>query len=224
MRDSFKAKDVNPEISMTERSGWSESTSSTKVGILAFGSMVEHPGAELEAATVHRIEVVTPFSVEFARSSRTRDGAPTLVPVSEGGAHIPGSVLILDSSVAVADARAMLYRRETGRLADIKVGSRLGWIAQLPDYENLNICLYAALEANIPPPLTAEKLAELALRSALGPSGTKRRDGISYLEQQKRRGIETPLMRPYEEAVLVRLEAASLDEAWERVRSGSASA
>lgn len=209
---------------MTERPEWSKPTSNMKVGILAFGSIVEDPGTELEAAIARRIEVVTPFSVEFARSSRTRDGAPTLVPVSAGGAHIPASVLVLEKPVTVADARAMLYRRETGRLNDTRVGSRVGWIAELPGYKGISICLYAALEANIPPPITAEKLAELALRSAVGPSGAKRRDGISYLQQQKRRGIETPLMRPYEEAVLTRTGAGNLDEAWERVRLGSASA
>ena len=97
-------------------------------------------------------------------------------------------------------------------------------MARLTGYEGISVCLYAALAANIPPPLTAEKLAHLALRSALGPSGAKRRDGISYLRQQKRRGIETPLMRPYEKAVLTHTGTGSLDEAWERVRLGSISA
>jgi hypothetical protein len=209
---------------MTERPGWSESMPSGNVGILTFGSIIEDPGGELEAATVRRIEVVTPFPVEFARSSRTRDGAPTLVPVSERGAHIPASVLILDKPVSVAGARAMLYRRETGRSNDISIGGRVGWIAELHGYEGIRICLYAALKANIPPPVTAEKLAELALRSAKGPSGIKRRDGISYLQQQKHRGVVTPLMRPYEEAVLTQTGAGSLSEAWERVRLGSGSA
>lgn len=193
------------------------------VGILAFGSLVEEPGAELEAAVIRRVEVETPFLVEFVRSSRTRDGAPTLAPVSEGGARIPASVLVLDESVTVADARVMLYRRETGRLNDTSAISRVGWIAELPDFAGISICLYTALEANIPPPLTAEKLAELALRSAAGPAGSKRRDGISYLAQQKQRGIETPLMRPYEEAVLACTGARDLGEAWQRARSECAS-
>lgn len=201
-----------------------ESTLRTDIGILAFGSITEEPGAELEAVVISRIEVETPFSVEFARSSRTRDGAPTLVPVSQGGAHIPASVLVLDESVPLADARAMLYRRETGSLNDTSASSQVSWIAELPGFAGVSICLYTALEANIPPPRTADKLAELALRSAAGPSGAKRRDGISYLQQQKHRGIKTPLMHPYEEAVLVRTGARNLDEAWRRVRSDSASA
>lgn len=194
------------------------------VGILAFGSVVEEPGAELETVVTRRIEVQTPFPVEFARSSRTRDGAPTLVPVDMGGAHIPALVCALDESVTVADARAILYRRETRRPNDARTVALVDLIAELPSFGGMSVCIYAALEANITPPLTAEKLADLAVRSALGPAGANRRDGISYLQQQKRRGIETPLMRPYEEAVLARTNARDLDEAWRRVRSGSVSA
>lgn len=189
-------------------------------GILAFGSIAEEPGTELAAAVIQRIEVETPFAVEFARSSRTRDGAPTLVPVSEGGAHVPASVLVLDDFVTVAKARAMLYRRETGRLNDMSAGSRAAWISELARFAGLSICLYTALPANIRP-LTAAKLAELALHSAAAAAGAERRDGISYLQQQKRRGLVTPQMSPYEEALLARTGARNLHGAWERARSGA---
>jgi hypothetical protein len=155
------------------------------VGILAFGSIVEQPGAELAATVTRRVEAETPFAIEFARSSRTRDGAPTLVPVNEGGAHVPASVFVLDNSITVADARAMLYRRETGRPHDMSTGSRGDWIAELTDFGGLDTCLYTALPANIQP-LTAQKLADLALCSAAASVGAERRDGISYLQQQKR--------------------------------------
>ena len=190
------------------------------VGILAFGSIAEEPGAELAAAVTWRVEVETPFAVEFARSSRTRDGAPTLVPVSEGGTRVPASVLVLADSATAADARAMLYRRETGRLHDKSAGSGAAWIAELAGFAGLSTCLYAAFEANIRP-LTAEKLAELAVCSAAAAAGATRRDGISYLEQQKRRGLVTPLTSPYEEAVLARTAARDLDGAWELARSGA---
>lgn len=190
------------------------------VGILAFGSIAEEPGTELAAAAARRIEVQTPFAVEFARSSRTRDGAPTLVPVSEGGAHVSATVLILDDSVTQADARAILYRRETRR-PHKDAGSRVGWIAQLTDFGGTSTCLYTALPVNIHP-LTAGKLAELALRSAAAPVGVERRDGISYLQQQKRRGLMTPLMPAYERAVLTITGAGDLADAWERARSGQA--
>lgn len=187
------------------------------IGILAFGSMAEEPGAELAAAIIRRIEVETPFAVEFARSSHTRDGAPTLVPVRKGGAHVRSTVLALGDSVTIADARAMLYRRETGRLNDTSLGSRAAWIAELVDFAGTSTCLYTALQPNIRP-LTAEKLAELAVDSAAAQAGGEHRDGISYLQQQKRRGVVTPLMPAYEEAVLARTGARDLASAWKRAR------
>jgi hypothetical protein len=190
------------------------------VGILAFGSIAGDSNTELTAAATQRIEVQTPFAVEFARSSRTRDGAPTLVPVSAGGAHVPGSVLVLDDSATAAEARALLYRRETGRLDDISGAANASWIAELTGFAGIGTCFYTALAPNIRP-LTAQRLAELAVRSAAGSVGAEQRDGISYLRQQKGRGVLTPLMPAYEEAVLALAGACDLTAAWERVRSGA---
>jgi hypothetical protein len=47
------------------------------VGILAYGSLIDNPGREIEAALVGRKpNVRTPFGVEFGRSSIKRGGAP----------------------------------------------------------------------------------------------------------------------------------------------------
>ncbi len=191
------------------------------VGIMAFGSLVDEPGTELADVTARRIAIETPFAVEFARSSRSRDGAPTLVPVRDGGAHIPAVELVLDDSVTVTEARAMLYRRETRRWNDAGAGAQAAWIAELTDFAGISTCLYTALEPNMRP-LTAEKLAGLALSSAAAKAGAARRDGISYLLQQKRRGIVTPMMTAYEEAVLAHTGARDLASAWARARSEAA--
>ena len=46
-----------------------------------FGSLIDNPGAGIEAALVGRkLNVRTPFSVEFARSSNKRGGAPNSCP------------------------------------------------------------------------------------------------------------------------------------------------
>jgi len=187
------------------------------VGIVAFGSLATEPGAELAAVITQRIKAETPFCVEFARSSRTRDGAPTVVPVREGGARVPAEVLVLNDPVSVAEGRAMLYRRETGRTGGTDAGLAAGWVAELANWAGLSTCLYTALPANIQP-LTAEKLAELAVASAAAPAGAQRRDGISYLQQQKRRGLRTPLMPAYEAAVLARTGTGDLDSAWQVMR------
>jgi hypothetical protein len=109
----------------------------------------------------------------------------------------------------------MLYRRETGRLDDKTADSGADWIAGLRGFAGTSTCLYTALQANIQP-LTAAELAELAVRSRAAPAGAERRDGISYLQQQKSRGLTTPLTPDYEKAVLERTGARDLAGAWEQ--------
>jgi len=67
------------------------------IGILAYGSLITHPGQEIESVLDHVIpDVMTPFPVEYARKSGTRDGAPTLVPVPiGGGTPVKAVVLVL---------------------------------------------------------------------------------------------------------------------------------
>ena len=83
------------------------------LGVLAFGSLIARPGAELEEATARRIpRVFTPFHVEFARASNNRGRAPTLVPVRAGGAHVLATVLVMHDGVTLKEAQNRLYRRE----------------------------------------------------------------------------------------------------------------
>jgi hypothetical protein len=185
-------------------------------GILGYGSLLDDLGEELAAQVVRRRDgFVTPFRVEFARSSRMRDGAPTLVPVSDAGASVAASVLVCDASVTPDRVRELLYRREapTGkrRAADVR------WIktVELPGFGR---CFYTALPSNIKP-LSPQRLAELAIHSARAAAGGIRRDGISYLAAQRRRGLVTPLAEQYEAEVLARLGAADLDDAWRLARS-----
>jgi hypothetical protein len=53
-----------------------------KIGILAYGSLIDNAGEEIAPLIVERIECFTPFKIEFARLSSTRSNAPTLVPVT----------------------------------------------------------------------------------------------------------------------------------------------
>ena len=65
----------------------------TRVGILAYGSPIEDPGIEIEPFVSKRIcNVETPFNIEFARTSSSRNGAPALVPVTEGGMPAKGTI------------------------------------------------------------------------------------------------------------------------------------
>ena len=198
------------------------------IGILAYGSLIPNPGAEIGPVTVHRIGgVETPFRVEFSRSSRVRDRAPTLVPVERGGARVSGVVLVLHDSVSETAAQDMLYRRERNRVgsgdryADVDPSDPdSGFLGRLDGFAGLDVVFHAALRANIEEP-TPELLARLAIESAAAPSGATGRDGISYLMDAKRSGIVTPLMEGYEAAILRRTGARNLEEARQIARKSN---
>ena len=190
------------------------------IGILAYGSLIPNPGAEIGPVTVRRIGgVETPFRVEFARSSRVRDGAPTLVPVTRGGAKVAGVVLVLHESVSETAVQDMLYRRERNRVgsgeryADVDPSDPdSAFLGRLQGFGGLDVVFHAALRANIEEP-TPDLLARLAIASAGAPSGAVGRDGIRYLMDARQSGIITPLMPEYEEAILRRTGSRDLEEA-----------
>ena len=96
-----------------------------RIAILAFGSLIEDPGEELAPLIRKRIRPVrTPFSIEFARSSGYRCGAPTLIPVDVGGFPVNAVLLVLDDTVGLEPAMSLLWRRETGNLSSGKAYSR----------------------------------------------------------------------------------------------------
>lgn len=196
-----------------------------RIGILAFGSLLDTPGDELGALVERKIgPVTTPFNVEFARTSATRDGAPTLAPVDHGGAPVKGAILLLKPGVTLQDATDMLWRRETNRVdpnarynannpgeVEIRSEKNLEGIAQV---------LYAAPRPNLQP-LNATKLAQLAIVSAAAHAGDNGRDGISYLIEAKRNGIRTPLTDEYEKSILEQTQQPDLQAAFQRTRKNS---
>lgn len=191
----------------------------TSLGILAYGSLIVCPGQELESHITQRICTITPFRVEFSRESRSRCCAPTLVP-DERGCNVRAAILVLDPSVTEEEARNMLYRRELNRVADHtlvyddtqqRAKKDALVIETLPDEGRQGqVLLYVHLAANIallaqPDATIAQKAAELA-RLACGsvtsetyPAG---RDGVRYLADAIRYGIQTPLTDLYRTAVL----------------------
>jgi hypothetical protein len=194
-----------------------------ELGILAFGSLINRPGREIEQAIVARkTGIRTPFGIEFARTSRTRAGAPTLVPVDSGGGQVLAHILVVDLSEQ--EAKDRLWRRETDR-----VGQRGHYIDRrnpgvdtliIDRFDNLGgvaLVLAARFPANITP-LSAEVLATLAIKSAeeLADGG----DGISYLLDAKRNGIVTPLSASFEQEILRRMKTTSLEEALKKIRGG----
>lgn len=193
------------------------------VGILAYGSLISDPGWEIEEGCTEIIdEVVTPFDVEFARSSgRRRGGAPTLVPVRRGGKKVRGTVF--EMKLTVEKATDVLYRRETNQVGTDEPYPRnrvatenTVEIERLTDFAGLDVVLYTQIGDNIEP-LTAECLADLAIKSV--DKADPGRDGISYLVGAKEHGIVTALSPAYEATILRKLECETLAEALDELRT-----
>jgi len=185
------------------------------IGILAYGSLIGDPGREISQATIEtRHGVVTPFNIEFARSSRGRGGAPTLVPIKKGGAQVSSRIFVVD--VPEREAANRLWRREIGRVgsggtyyAPEQPRSNHVLVKRLENFAELDVVLYTEIAANIEP-LTAKNLARLAVESV--KKTTQGRDGISYLMDTKRNGIVTALSDDYESEILKTLMCATLQE------------
>lgn len=196
------------------------------VGILAYGSVISDPGSEIAAVRVNSIKADSPFKIEFGRSSRSRDGAPTLVPVEEGGAKVKAVVIVLAPSVSEQEAADLLWRRETRKVgsgrqykapAHPKANNVL--VKKLTGFAGLDVVFYT----DFPPSgklknPTPQQLAELAITSAKAPAGAKGMDGISYLIAAKESNLLTPLMPEYEKEILARTASTDLKQALNKIK------
>ena len=163
--------------------------------------------------------ILTPFAVEFARSSRTRKGAPTLVPGLIGGAAVSASIFVMSDGISETDVQDRLWRRETRRKGSYRAPANPSpndvVVDALEHFHDLDLVFYTRIGANIEG-LTADKLAELAIGSAVAVRRgelEKSKDGISYLIAAKKNGIVTPLMPIYEQQIKSKTGTQSLEEA-----------
>ncbi len=195
-----------------------------RIGVIAYGSLVYDPGRELEDATAERrYGLRTPFRVEFARSSKNRGGAPTLVPVAQGGGYVECVLLVLKESCTLNPARDMVYRREKSKVGDESVkylpnpsNSDQVYIEIIPDWGGADYALYTRIQPNISQ-LNPEKLAELAIQSV--STATRGKDGVSYLLGAMRAGVRTPLTEDYVGRILAKTATDSLTAALEQLTS-----
>lgn len=195
----------------------------TTIGILAYGSLISDPRAEIKSHHTEVIkDVMTPFHVEFARSSSSRGGAPTLVPISNGGAQVRGQVFVMNLSEE--EATHALYRREIGKEGQTDrlykrpkvVTEKNVVVERLTNFAGLDVVLYTQIAATITP-LTAGTLADLAIESvAKADPGL---DGITYLKAAKESGIVTALSPSYETEILRKTGCETLEQALAKLQS-----
>jgi len=193
------------------------------IGVLAYGSLITDPGEELAAVIVgEKRDVLTPFPVEFARSSQQRSGAPTLTPVASGGRAV--RAIIFEVGVSEDEAIDIVYRREINAVFSGRKYVEPGpnktnavRLVRFAKFEGFDVVISTHMSPNIEH-LSADVLAGLAIASA----GALRdgRDGISYLLNAKACGIETALSSAYEQEILERTGTTSLADALSVIRIG----
>jgi cation transport regulator ChaC len=195
---------------------------SHKIGILAYGSLINDPGVELKAVEVVRVRVETPFRVEFARYSRSRSRAPTLVPVTRDGARVRAKILVLSPEVSREQAEDMLWRRESGKVCSGKKYPRKQMrnairLREIKGLANVDTVLYTDFYATSK--IRHPKPGNLA-RRAISSAKSRRdgKDGITYLMDAKCSDIRTPLMEEYETEILRLAVADSLSEALRKLQ------
>lgn len=190
------------------------------IGILAYGSLIADPGWEILEQTSNLMRTVeTPFPVEYARRSKTRANAPTLVPVPFGkGDPVQAAVIVLKKEILLQQAMDILYRREIHRIGDThKVyhepdsqDTNKMRIVQLHEFAEIDTVLYTKLATNFQPILDDEYndhqksdlLCTAACESLTEETFHTCQDGIHYLNAAIHSGVKTRLTELYAQAVL----------------------
>ena len=191
-----------------------------KVGILAFGSLITDPGPELQPNIAMRIKAMTPFPVEYARISRTRGGAPTLVP-HESGAPVSAEILVLADNISITQATDILWRRERRREGTGEAFSKgtckdSVLVEEFHDHPSVSTVLYTNFNPSGKVSYTAAQLARRAITSvAPAPPGM---DGITYLINAIHCGIDTPLTSEYKAEILKQTVTLTLEDALKQAK------
>lgn len=194
-------------------------TTPQKIGILAFGSLIDDPGEELQSFIVERKGgVITPFNIEYGRKSSKRGNAPTLIPVSNGGQKVEATLLILKEGLTLDEVKDMLYRRETNNVGTNRIYTKRNQpnpnqlvIQEHTDLNDVQIYLTANYGCNLKE-ITPDILADLAIQSFNSKEVERGRDGISYLNNNINNKIITPLTEGYRSAILKKMMANNLEE------------
>jgi hypothetical protein len=192
------------------------------IGILAYGSLMSDAGKEIEPLIVKRVETKTPFAVEFARLSRRRGYAPTLVPY-EPGVRVQGELLILRNDVTIDEARDLLWRRECDQIGTGKhytAGSKPNSVCvrEIENFFGFRNVLYTDFQPGGKlKEVTPKQLAECAIASVAKTEQGK--DGISYLIQVTNSGVKTSLADAYVAAIFEITNTTSLPDALAALQS-----
>ena len=189
------------------------------IGVLAYGSLIQDPGEEITPLITHRIQCVTPFKVEFARSSSTRSNAATLIPVIDAGAFVNAVILVLRDDISIQKTMDMIWRRETRNndrtqsyVPKKNPTTNTVQVKTLEIFEGVNKVLYTSIGSNMSI-VSPAILANMAIDSILDDAGEKGLDGVRYLESAISNGIVTPMTEEFKQNILLQTHAENLAQA-----------
>jgi hypothetical protein len=188
------------------------------VGILLYGPMLDNLSSEIKVSLKNHIShISTPFKVELARKNTDLGGAPELVPVSSGGTHVDGDLLIFKDYITEQQAMDMLYRMENNLEGTGKIHKKLSHststnleIKSLNNFYGIDKVFYPSIRRNINQ-ITPEKLAKLTMDSVIN-TDEKEPDGFTYLMNLRKHNIKTPMSEAIEEEILNQTASNSLFE------------
>lgn len=188
--------------------------STKQIAILAYGSLLAHPGDWFGERMEKLIRCETPFGVEYVGCSKKRGGAPTLA--QWGGARaVRGGLIVLrmsDSPAELEETRRQLSLRETGGKNNHSKSIR-------DDRAMFGYRLvYSDFPAEFEHP-TPDALADAAIDSVKQccKKGHPFMNGIRYLRENIEWDVKTSLTPAYEAAILARTKVSCLEAAEEQL-------
>jgi hypothetical protein len=188
-----------------------------QIAVLAYGSLLAHPGEWLGSRMQRLIRWETPFGVEYLGVSKRRGGAPTLV---QSSSHRPvnGGLIILattentpnNEGISIDKVCRVLAHREEGADGTGKIKSDLNLLGFR--------IIYSDFDAETKKPL-ANDLATAAIESVGHCVGLGHpfMNGIRYLSENLEWGVVTEVSHAYRDAILSQTETKSLDQAEHKV-------
>jgi hypothetical protein len=179
-----------------------------RLAVLAYGSLLAHPGDWLGRNMQQLIRCETPFGVEYVGcAAKGRGGAPTLVR-SDAHRKVLGGLIVLphtDTEEGLAEVKEHVVERErASKASSIKHDlSMLGYRVVYSDFKP---------QFDAPTP---QALAEAAIRSVAKcyEAGWTFMNGIRYLRENLEWGVITDLSIQYRDAILTVTNTTGLDEA-----------
>ncbi len=192
--------------------GKSYDSSDRQIAVLAYGSLLAHPGEWLGSHMQRLIRWDTPFGVEYLGVSKRRGGAPTLVSSSS---HKPvnAGLIVLAATEANPGNDGITIDKVCRELANREGADDIDKIKSNLTLLGFRV-IYSDFDAKIKKPF-ANDLATAAIESvghcvALGHPFM---NGIRYLSENLEWGVVTDQSQAYREAILHQTETKSLDEA-----------